>query len=136
MWDEIKWNELPPRVELKSPEDVTQCVEYPKIMSSSERSLYYGHHIMMNVDSDFPMELVDLITSFIDTLYCVGDHLECMDSLMKWRTATVIDKQGFRVCVHYDGWSKNYDSWIEQDSERLMSMGTHSNGFMTIPWVL
>ena len=35
------------------------------------------------------------------------------------RVATIVDVQGFRLLIHFDGWDSIYDYWIDEDCPDL-----------------
>uniref|UniRef100_A0A8C9RH69 L3MBTL histone methyl-lysine binding protein 1b n=1 Tax=Scleropages formosus TaxID=113540 RepID=A0A8C9RH69_SCLFO len=55
----------------------------------------------------------------------VGMKLEAVDKRnpMLIRVATVADTDDHRVKIHFDGWSKEYDYWVEVDSPDIHPMG-------------
>ncbi|XP_048882710.1 lethal(3)malignant brain tumor-like protein 4 isoform X3 [Brienomyrus brachyistius] len=55
----------------------------------------------------------------------MGMKLEAVDKRnpMLIRVATVADTEDHRLKVHFDGWSKEYDYWVDVDSPDLHPMG-------------
>ena len=49
------------------------------------------------------------------TGYCVGEHVDCLDTVNKWCNAEVreVDEDGGRVFVHYTGFAAKYDEWVD-----------------------
>ena len=46
--------------------------------------------------------------------FAVNEHVDCLDTVNKWCNAEIeqIDEENGRVFVHYTGFSKKYDEWI------------------------
>lgn len=51
----------------------------------------------------------------------VGTHISAQDYVGKWMTARVVDKDEThgRVLVHFNGWNKKFDEWIDVKAFRL-----------------
>ncbi|ETO33385.1 hypothetical protein RFI_03722, partial [Reticulomyxa filosa] len=59
----------------------------------------------------------------------IGSHVDCLDKVRKWYTATVIELDGAndRIQVNYDGWSSKYNEWISKSTFSVItpSVATH-----------
>ena len=53
------------------------------------------------------------------TTLTIGDHFICMDKKGVCCEAKIIDEDDDRVRVHYAGFKKSCDEWIERTSWRL-----------------
>jgi len=57
--------------------------------------------------------------------FCVGEKLEAIDMLTRTLpkqitcVATVADILGNRIRIHYDGWSDDYDCWMDITSSNI-----------------
>lgn len=45
----------------------------------------------------------------------LGQWVDVRDTMDQWLEAEIIDVQGGRVKVHYNGWGRRWDEWIEED---------------------
>lgn len=48
----------------------------------------------------------------------------------KWRVASVLQAEPYRVFIHWEGWSSRFDCWIDvmQEGDRLRPLGRHTVG--------
>ncbi|XP_028983721.1 lethal(3)malignant brain tumor-like protein 4 isoform X2 [Betta splendens] len=55
----------------------------------------------------------------------IGMKLEAVDKRnpMLIRVATIVDTEDHRLKIHFDGWSSEYDYWVETDSPDLHPVG-------------
>ena len=49
----------------------------------------------------------------------IGTLIEALDVQNLWFPARVVQVQASKVLVHFDGWSNNWDEWIDSQSARL-----------------
>ena len=56
--------------------------------------------------------------------YKIGEHVDCLDEVDKWRNAVIRAVENDKVLVHYTGWSDKYDAWIPFSSERILHQWT------------
>jgi len=54
--------------------------------------------------------------------------IDCLDGVKKWCVARVIAVTEHKIQVHYEGWSSQWDEWIDKKSPRLAKFRTHSTG--------
>eukprot|EP01083_Nonionella_stella_P191531 708832_1 len=47
----------------------------------------------------------------------INDKLDHCDLAYRFVSATVTDKQGTHLKIHYDGWSRKWDTWSDFSSE-------------------
>eukprot|EP01083_Nonionella_stella_P094299 264511_1 len=59
---------------------------------------------------------------------CVNDKIDHRDTVGRFVQATVAEKQGTKLKIHYDGWSRKYDTWCDcnKDLERFHYCGSIS----------
>lgn len=98
------------------------------------------------LDSDEDTEMTIRFFSLLDSI-SLGSTLDCRDFTGKWYEAEVIkitavdipscalsqryvSSTNRRFCVHYLGYSANYDEWFDviHDSHRIAHRGTHTVG--------
>jgi predicted amino acid dehydrogenase len=66
----------------------------------------------------------------------VGSLIDCLDTVHKWYTGSVVEVKGEIVKMTFEGWSNRYDEWISRSSERIASYksiatgGKESNGII------
>ena len=101
--------------------------------------LYQNHHQYI-----MPMALIKLIQQFYGIYHMsgwmtmtlkevvslnIGDKLDHRDQVGRFVLATIIQKDGNRLKIHYDGWSKKWDVWsdLEEDYNRFAKAGSVSD---------
>ena len=130
---EIDWKGIPTDHIMRFNGDIKDCAEFPKNLSTQEKTQYYRYHILLNT-SQFPVDLILYITSFIANLYCIGDLIDCQDPVHKWCTCRIVDiVENKKIRIHYEGWSAKWDEWLPLDSDRLAPIGTYTKGYVTAP---
>ena len=106
-----------------------------KIIRSKLRKTYrYDDCGNMNYDVEC-MASFDFDTYAEDLLpYNVGETIECYEYINnygKWHVCTVIDATPNEILVHYQGWSNEFDEWLnlsdDNDLNRIAQTGTHTN---------
>ena len=48
-----------------------------------------------------------------------GQWVDVKDTIDQWLEAQVIDVQGNKAYVHYNGWGNRWDEWIDMTSNRI-----------------
>lgn len=56
----------------------------------------------------------------------VGSFLDVKDRTCVWLNGVVRDVADDAIYIHYLGWNKKYDEWIELDSQRLAPKGMYA----------
>eukprot|EP00478_Filoreta_tenera_P000006 GABV01000006.1.p1 GENE.GABV01000006.1~~GABV01000006.1.p1 ORF type:complete len:453 (-),score=229.42 GABV01000006.1:1245-2603(-) len=77
-----------------------------------------------NAEGVFPRK--DFLKDWRD--FAVGDLVDCVDTMGKWYESTITDVKDKTVFVHFNGWSKKWDEWIDKDSDRMAPVHTHTTG--------
>eukprot|EP01084_Bolivina_argentea_P148228 259188_1 len=58
----------------------------------------------------------------------VGYKIDIYDAAYhKWYSGQILETSDEKVKVHYDGYSSNYDEWIDTQSDRLKPLNTHTD---------
>ena len=66
-----------------------------------------------NVEHDFLGTL-----SFSDCVKLqIGDHIDHRDDVGRFLLATIVDKDEYKVKIHYEGWNSKWDTWCNYKSE-------------------
>ena len=47
----------------------------------------------------------------------IGDHVDHRDDVGRFLLATIVDKDTFRVKIHYEGWNSKWDTWCDYKAE-------------------
>merc|ERR1719361_2207580 len=47
----------------------------------------------------------------------IGDHIDHRDDVGRFLLATIVDKDTFRVNIHYEGWNSKWDTWCDYKAE-------------------
>jgi len=47
----------------------------------------------------------------------IGDHIDHRDDVGRFLLATIVDKDAFRVKIHYEGWNSKWDTWCDYKAE-------------------
>lgn len=55
----------------------------------------------------------------------VNDYLEVLDTENKWFLAKIEEDMTWKWKIHYIGWSRKHDEWIDKTSTRLNPVRTH-----------
>jgi len=63
----------------------------------------------------------------------VGDLADVLDTSSKWVLSEILQADQHRVYVHYIGWGKKWDEWIERNSDRLQPPRTRTEGYTGNP---
>ena len=130
---DIDWVGIPMEPIMRFNDDIKNCMEFPMYTSTQEKTQYYRYHILSNT-SQFPVDLIQYITSFIANLYCIGDIIDCQDTVRKWCIGMIVDiVENEKIRIHYEGWHSKWDEWLPLDSDRLAPVGTYTKGRMTNP---
>ena len=56
----------------------------------------------------------------------IGQWIDVKDTINQWLEAEVIDTDGDKVFVHYNGWGERWDEWIDMSSDRIAYFRTHT----------
>lgn len=61
--------------------------------------------------------------------YDVSEQIDCLDERGQWLNAEIIEINSNKLKVHYCGFSKNFDEWINEDSNRIQKQWRHGQEF-------
>lgn len=69
-------------------------------------------------------------------LFSIGDKLEAIDPMncTLFCVCTVVNKCGFRIKIHFDGYHSSYDFWINADSENIFPVGWCNKTGRELQW--
>jgi len=81
---------------------------------------------LTNPDGTFPRKTTE--GQKLWDQFAVGDTIDCLDTVSKWYESTVRAVKDHNILVHFDGWARNWDEWIDRDSDRLAPRGSHTDG--------
>lgn len=56
----------------------------------------------------------------------IGQWIDVKDTIDQWLEAEVIDVNETQVYVHYNGWGRRWDEWIDMNSPRIATFRTHT----------
>lgn len=56
----------------------------------------------------------------------IGQWIDVKDTIDQWLEAEVIDVNESQVYVHYNGWGRRWDEWIDMNSPRIAAFRTHT----------
>lgn len=73
-------------------------------------------------------EQSDAASSWRSSLLSTGSRVDCRDKDGQWYEAEVIevDMELLRVKIHFVGWSRRWDLWLDQDAEDLAPVNSHA----------
>eukprot|EP00939_MAST-03C_sp_MAST-3C-sp1_P000808 g808.t1 len=99
----------------------------PKTMDSLGVRIFVRRESEASIASSMSLEKMprDAIS---DSAIQVGDYVEILDTVRKWRVARVlqVDHKVGIVRIHYKGWASKWDETIEISSRRMCrQLGTH-----------
>ena len=69
-----------------------------------------------------PIEAFD----FSKSSYEIGEWVDVKDTINQWLEAQVIQVQGSKAFVHYNGWGVRWDEWIGFNSPRMRNFKTYT----------
>lgn len=58
----------------------------------------------------------------------VGQWIDLKDTIDQWLEAQVLIVEENRIFVHYNGWGRRWDEWIQTDSPRIATFRTYTVG--------
>ena len=73
-----------------------------------------------------PVEADDVAQDWRDNL-SVGDVIDAKDSEGRWFDSRIVEVEGDRVMVHYNGWSHRWNSWVDRKDESIQPHLTHTD---------
>lgn len=47
----------------------------------------------------------------------IGDHIDHRDDVGRFLLATIVNKEEYKVKIHYEGWNSKWDTWCNYKSE-------------------
>jgi len=47
----------------------------------------------------------------------IGDHVDHRDDVGRFLLATIVDREAYRVKIHYEGWNSKWDTWCDFKAE-------------------
>ncbi len=58
----------------------------------------------------------------------LGQWIDVKDTIDQWLEAEVIDvnKEEKRVLVHYNGWGRRWDEWLDMKSRKIAPFRSHT----------
>lgn len=56
----------------------------------------------------------------------IGQWIDIKDTIDQWLEGEVIDINETQVFVHYNGWGRRWDEWIDMNSPRIAAFRTHT----------
>ncbi|KAM3131610.1 hypothetical protein pb186bvf_016274 [Paramecium bursaria] len=60
-----------------------------------------------------------------------GQWIDLKDTIDQWLEAQILKVEGNRIFVHYNGWGRRWDEWVEVDSPRIAVFRTYTVGSST-----
>ena len=63
---------------------------------------------------------------FSDRKLKIGQWIDVKDTIDQWLEAEVINVRESQVFVHYNGWGRRWDEWIDMNSPRIAAFRTHT----------
>eukprot|EP00475_Leptophrys_vorax_P025949 TRINITY_DN36304_c0_g1_i1.p1 TRINITY_DN36304_c0_g1~~TRINITY_DN36304_c0_g1_i1.p1 ORF type:complete len:186 (+),score=23.72 TRINITY_DN36304_c0_g1_i1:41-598(+) len=89
---------------------------YAGSIKSQAQRAYYRHQLLKIGVS---VDLAQLVASFADEGFSVGQLVDVQDGLKQWCVAQILDVQHSRILVHYVGWHSKFDECIFRDFNRV-----------------
>ena len=59
----------------------------------------------------------------------LNTEIDCLDTCKKWLGGVIIEISPTQYKVHYQGFSDQYDEWIEKDSDRILKQFSPGDPF-------
>ena len=56
----------------------------------------------------------------------IGQWIDVKDTIDQWLEAEVINVNESQVYVHYNGWGRRWDEWIDMNSPRIAAFRTYT----------
>ena len=47
----------------------------------------------------------------------IGDHIDHRDDVGRFLLATIVDKDQYKIKIHYEGWNSKWDTWCDFKNE-------------------
>eukprot|EP01017_Pseudomicrothorax_dubius_P040733 TRINITY_DN641_c0_g1_i2.p1 TRINITY_DN641_c0_g1~~TRINITY_DN641_c0_g1_i2.p1 ORF type:complete len:582 (-),score=104.02 TRINITY_DN641_c0_g1_i2:74-1819(-) len=64
--------------------------------------------------------------TFARRTFKVGQWVDARDTIDQWLEAQIIGIRGAQAFIHYNGWGRRWDEWIDMNSPRLALFRTHT----------
>ncbi len=77
-------------------------------------------------EEETPVEADDVAQDWRNNL-SVGDVIDAKDSEGRWFDSRIVEVEGDRVMVHYNGWSHRWNSWVDRKDESIQPHLTHTD---------
>lgn len=61
-----------------------------------------------------------------DDIFTIGALIDCEDTVPRWCVARILEREGSKIYVHYEGWSDKWNEWVDIDSGRVAKLRTHT----------
>ena len=87
---------------------------------SNKRRLLTRLRVALDVEEQPKAKRKDEVT------LAVGSFVDVKDRTCVWLNGVVRDVAEDAIYIHYLGWNKKYDEWIELDSQRLAPKGMYA----------
>lgn len=68
-----------------------------------------------NSDEEYKMK-----DSALTEEFQIGEHVDVLDEMKKWRNGEVLAIMGTSVKVHFSGYSEQYDDWVDTKSGKII----------------
>jgi hypothetical protein len=112
-------------VEVEPPKKITSEEVFPELNLGAQED-YYTRHLWNTVGYDsVPTHILhELFGYLIGQGYRIGEKVDVL-SEGQWHIAEIKEIRPTSVQVHYIGWSKRWDEWINVPSNRISAAFRH-----------
>lgn len=70
--------------------------------------------------------LVSLPYDFSERKLELGQWIDAKDTIDQWLEAEITDIRENEIFIHYNGWGRRWDEWIDMNSQRLAPFRTYT----------
>ena len=93
----------------------------------------YLQLLQENVDNHIPDDLFRVIISYLIGDIGIASIVDACDKVNQWYPAVIVDETETSYLMHYFGWARKWDEWIDKDSAKLMPWKEASTDYGRLP---
>ena len=70
-----------------------------------------------------PKEILDMVLSYLVLPIRIGGLVDAQDKFRKWYVGVVVDIKDEECLIHYPGWNRKWDEWVQIDGPAMRACG-------------